>query len=357
MQFQLSTLFLVIFMVAASLALLGYCEDQDFAVFLGFVLLFFNATVLLAAVCVNRTRHLSLGVPSAMLILFFGVICSGLLLPAYSKAGNAAHRAMCVNNLKQIGLGLHNYHDAYGRFPPACIRDKHATPLYSWRVDFLPMFEYANIYDSLNRDEPRNSPQNAKVLNKSLPELICRSDNNWKDQSTNYVAIIGPGTAWRADGQVKLSDLPDRGSHTVAVVEVFDSGVHWAEPRDLTVDEALEGLRTGKGLRISSAHPGVINVLFADGTVRSLPSKMPISVWAKLFAGEIQDLDNIDRYIDASAPDMVDVSVYGSPRTPGKWLLILSIAVWLFSVVLLFRRAIKSRPQPMKAEIADGAFG
>ena len=114
--------------------------------------------------------------------------------------------------------------------------------------------------------------------------------------STSYMAIIGPGTAWREDGPVKLSDLPDGGSHTVMAVEVVNSGVHWAEPRDLTVDEALEGLKTGKGLRISTAHPGCINILFADGSVRTLPSKMPISVWKKLLAGEITDLDNIEYY-------------------------------------------------------------
>ena len=118
-------------------------------------------------------------------------------------------------------------------------------------------------------------------------------------------------------------------------VEVVNSGVHWAEPRDLTVDEALEGLKTGKGLRISSAHPDCINILFADGSVRTLPSKMPISVWKKLLAGEITDVENIENMIDPSAPDMVDVSVL--PSEPGKRLIILSIIVWLLSVALLFR--------------------
>jgi prepilin-type processing-associated H-X9-DG protein len=158
---------------------------------------------------------------------------------------------------------------------------------------------------------------------------------------TNYIAIIGPGTAWRDDGPVKFSDLPDNGSHTVMAVEVVNSGVHWAEPRDLTVDEALEGLKTGKGLRISSAHPGRINILFADVSVKILPSKMPISVWRELLAGEIKDLDNIEKMIDPSAPDMVDVSIHLS--APDQWKIILGAIVWLLSVVLLFRRAIKSR--------------
>ena len=137
-------------------------------------------------------------------------------------------------------------------------------------------------------------------------------------------------------------------------VEAVDSGVHWAEPRDLTVDEALEGLKTGKGLRISSAHPNCINILFADGSVRTLPSKMPISVWKKLLAGEIMDVDNIEVMIDPSAPDMVDVSVFSLPR-PDKWTIILGVIIWLLSIVLLFHRAIKSRPKPAEIEIAQDA--
>ena len=94
-------------------------------------------------------------------------------------------------------------------------------------------------------------------------------------------------------------------------VEVVYSGVHWAEPRDLTVEEALEGLKTGNGLRISSnRRPYRIYVLFANGNVWSLPSKMPISLWRKILAGEIKDWDIIEENMDPSAPDMVDVSIY-----------------------------------------------
>ena len=159
---------------------------------------------------------------------------------------------------------------------------------------------------------------------------------------------------------MKLSDLPDGGSHTVMVIEVVNSGVHWAEPRDLTVEEAIEGLKTGKGLRISTAHPSVISVLFADGAVRQLPAKMPISLWKKLLAGEILDLDNIEDQIDPTALDMVNVSIGPIDRSPGKWtviLIILGVFVWSLSVLLLFRRAIKSRPKLAEMEIAQDSVG
>jgi len=140
--------------------------------------------------------------------------------------------------------------------------------------------------------------------------------------------------------------LPEGGSHTVMAVEAVNSGVHWAEPLDLTVEEALTNMKTGKGLRISTAHPGRVNVLFADSSIQSFPSKMPISLWRKILAGEVKDVDKIEEYIDQSAPDMVDVSVNPLPTKFVKQIILLGVIVWLISVGLLFRRAIKSRRKP-----------
>ncbi|MGA2799540.1 MAG: DUF1559 domain-containing protein [Thermoguttaceae bacterium] len=297
--------------------------------------------MLLTALCLNRSEKLRSGVEYAFFLFFFGIICSWLLL-ANSSAREAARNAGCIHKLKAFGFALQCYHDANKHFPLVNICDKNGKPLFSWRVQILPMMEYGSIYGSLKIDEPWNSPHNAKVLSQVLLEYQCPSAHREKnDCFTNYIAIIGAGTAWREDGPVKLSDLPDRGSHTIMAVEVVNSGVHWAEPRDLTVEEALEGLKTGKGLRISTAHPSVINVLFANDMFQSLPTKMPISLWQKLLAGEVKDVNNIEEMIDPSAPDMVNVSVL--PSEPGKWAIILSIIVWLLSVALLFRRAIKSR--------------
>jgi prepilin-type processing-associated H-X9-DG protein len=348
MQYRLSTLFLIFFMVAASLALFGVWG------------IYIAAVLSIAALCLNRAKILGFGIMGAVFIIFIGSICAGLLTPAKATSREAGIRVRCLINLKQIGLALHHYHDTNKHFPPANTCDKDGKPLFSWRVEILPMLEHGHIYDSLKKDEPWNSPHNAKILNYKLPEFVCPRDTNKNDLSTSYIAIIGPGTAWREDGPVKLSDLPDGGKHTVMAVEVADSGVHWVEPRDLTVEEALEGLKTGKGLRISSAHPSAINILFADGSVQSLPSKMPISVWQIILAGDAIDLDYIRDSYDESAPDMVDISIYTPyplPYEPGKWKIILGAVVWLLSIVLLFSRAIKSRPKPAKIEIAQDVVG
>ena len=331
---------MIFFNVAASLALFGVWG-------LWVCLLVFSA-----GLCISRARTLASGVLYAVIVVLFELVFTGMLMPARAVSREAGKRAQCANNLKQIGLALLNYREIHGHFPAASIVDESGKPLFSWRAEILPMLEFGSLYDSLNKNEPWNGPHNEKLLGQfSIKQFSCPSDARDKDDfTTNYVAVVGPGTAWREDGPVRASDLPDGGSHTVMLVEVANSGVHWAEPRDLTLDEALERMKTGQGLGISSAHPSAINILFADGSVRCLRKDMPISVWKRLFAGEIKDIDRIDDEINESATDIPDFSFTPRERTfvpePKIWLYVLSFFVWLFSVVLLFRRAIKSRRKP-----------
>src|SRR5262249_61211271 len=66
----------------------------------------------------------------------------GLLLPAAQKVREAASRTRCQNNLKQMGLAVHAFHDSYNKLPPARIADQYAT----WCVMLLPYIEQGNLY-------------------------------------------------------------------------------------------------------------------------------------------------------------------------------------------------------------------
>ena len=91
-------------------------------------------------------------------VLMCGGILVALLLPAVQASREAARRAQCANNLKQIGLAFHNYHDAHKTFPPAYIPDKDGKPMHSWRVLILPYLEQQALYKRYNFDEPWDSP-------------------------------------------------------------------------------------------------------------------------------------------------------------------------------------------------------
>jgi hypothetical protein len=118
---------------------------------------------------------------------------------------------------------------------------------------------------------------------------------------------------------------------------VADSGIHWAEPYSLSADEILANMHAGQGVRISTYDPTGVNILFANGSVRHLPLKMPLSLWRKILAGEVTNYANIESQIGFGATDVVDV-YRGEPG-----LNIWAVIVWLIAVGMFFRRAIKSR--------------
>ncbi|QDV38421.1 DUF1559 domain-containing protein [Tautonia plasticadhaerens] len=95
-----------------------------------------------------------------VVIAIIGVLIA-LLLPAVQSAREAARRAQCTNNLKQIGIALHNYHDQLGSFPPGAIADESRGSIWSgtsqmnvlaWRALILPQMEGGNVYNALNFD-------------------------------------------------------------------------------------------------------------------------------------------------------------------------------------------------------------
>ncbi len=225
-----------------------------------------------------------------------------LLLPTYSSARAPARTSQCTNNMKQIALALYGYHDAYGCFPPAYVADEGGQPMHSWRVLILPFFEQATLYNQYRFDEAWDGPNNRRLADSIPYGFNCPSEPDGRSAYTNYVLITGEGTAW-ADGRApSLGDFTDGPAKTIMVVEVADSGIHWMEPRDLTLDQAMRGINSGSGTCISSWHPArgsgnkdrqeSANVAFADGTVVNLKNDYPRDKLEKLLTH--QDGEKVD---------------------------------------------------------------
>ncbi len=190
-----------------------------------------------------------------VVIAIIGILV-GLLLPAVQAAREAARRTQCVNNMKQLALAMHNYHDTYGVFPALGVRTinvpARAWHFYSWAMMILPYIEQRNLYDDVMVAMRENSVPapwtNWPRWNRDLPPYMCPSDIAPPDRSKspallNYKACVGddylqnhltpndpkvPGIVNRGIFQperwVSMSYISDGTSNTVMLGEMVVGG-------------------------------------------------------------------------------------------------------------------------------------
>jgi hypothetical protein len=187
-----------------------------------------------------------------------------------SEARDNARRAQSINNMKQIGLAMHNYHDANKHFPAAAIYSKDGKPLLSWRVALLPMMEYGNMYDQFHLDEPWDSEHNKQFIAKMPGEYRSPKSKLKEPGKTNYVVPVGPGTVFEGREGMLAKQITDGMSHTIMAVEVDDAhAVTWTKPDDLPYNPN----DPSKGL--GGVFNNVFIALFCDGAVRTINLPCP----------------------------------------------------------------------------------
>jgi RNA polymerase sigma factor (sigma-70 family) len=172
-----------------------------------------------------------------------------------------AYRKQSQNNLKQIGLAMHNYHDVYQEFPSAAICSRDGKPLLSWRVAILPFVEQRNLYEKFNLDEPWDSEHNKRLLPLmpkiyALPGVAAEGGN-----TTHYRVFVGPDAGFLIKKGRRMADITDGLSNTWMVVEARES-VPWTKPDELHSD------RNKPLPRLGNFFNGGFNAVFMDGSVR-----------------------------------------------------------------------------------------
>ena len=200
----------------------------------------------------------------------------------------AAMRPIAEADLRQIGMALHQYHDAMQSFPTAVV-DKTGKPLLSWRVALLPQLGADNLYRQFKLDEPWDGPNN-KALVSQMPKIFAppRTDTYGY---TFYRGFTGPGT-WlppqtgpRPVG-TRISNITDGTANTILVAEAAEA-VIWTKPEEME-------FAPGKVPAIGGVFGSGTHALFADGSVRFLRKGLDqrnLAMLIQIADGGVADFD------------------------------------------------------------------
>jgi len=289
---------------------------------------------------VRRTVRAGFTLIELLVVIAIIAILIGLLLPAVQKVREAAARMQCSNNLKQIGLGMHNYESANQKFPPgftsvpASVDGDGLGSGWGWAAYLLPQMEQDNLFRQINLSNDILHPGHAAVRVTVLKGFRCPSDTPIGDTYNsvgpagtlapvafaNYTACGGTfevsgfpdtntGTFLRNSGY-RFGDLTDGTSNTLFVTERSSQRspmTTWVgaitgsinPPLDLAHDdegpptlclfqtgEVDEGRTPNNPLGhvedASSRHTGGVNALLGDGSVRFLRNSINAFTWTGL---------------------------------------------------------------------------
>ena len=252
-----------------------------------------------------------------VVIAIIGILIA-MLLPAVQAAREAARRMQCTNNLRQIALALHGYHDAHSTFPPGVVgtrgdktrptvtvTDRNAQKQISWNVFILPQLEQQMVYEKFDFGKKFDHLSNLEATSFVIPTFLCPSTATMADDrkgdrteagrgATDYGGIYGAGflpsgevtfetpyggiLGWLAgkDYAIKISMITDGTSNTIVVAEDTGRGDAWqgawADGENIYHQGGTINFQQSN--EHWSDHPGGINAATADGSVHFLTEEM-----------------------------------------------------------------------------------
>ncbi len=295
----------------------------------------------------NQPRRFRSGFTLIELLVVIAIIAVliALLLPAVQQAREAARRSQCINNLKQLGLALHTYHDSMNAFPPGWIGVQGGIPNmqgpsgFAWGSHILPYIDQTPLYNQVNFNVSCTDPNNAVARQAVISVFRCPTDpstSTWGIPeegnpttilatlpTANYVGSFGtqgfedicenppfPAAQCTSDGMffhnssTRMRDVVDGTSNTVFLGEhrtntALDWHSTWvgvvpngeeAIARVLAVSDHTPNHPALHIDDFSSWHTGGVHLLFGDGRVRFITQNIDTNVFkamASRMGGEI----------------------------------------------------------------------
>lgn len=292
----------------------------------------------------SKSRRAFTLVELLVVIAIIGILVA-LLLPAVQAAREAARKTSCYNNMKQVGMALHMYHDTHKQLPAGWIAQLPGTqqsywfgePGWGWCARILPFMEQENLQDNLiDFESPISAPTNAQARLTAVPTFRCPSDiggptfvlpaggpyhgsgggyQPLKLAKGNYMGVFGtwdfhevcePGepdyNGCRGDGTffldrgVRLADITDGTSNTIVVGERSSKWAPSTWVGMVTGGDHAPARICGIGLfppnseeeeehythNFSSFHPAGTNFLLGDGSVRLIAETIDMQVYVSL---------------------------------------------------------------------------
>ena len=120
-----------------------------------------------------------------LVVIAIIAVLIALLLPAVQQAREAARRTQCKNNLKQMGLAIHSYHDTFEKFPPGSIAVNwnntaiaNVNTMMGWGIAILPFIDQAPLYNTYNANMNNANTVNQPIYQKNMAAYNCPSDPN-----------------------------------------------------------------------------------------------------------------------------------------------------------------------------------
>lgn len=223
-----------------------------------------------------------------------------LFLPtAVVSSRQASLRTQCVNNLKQIGLAMQNFHDVKKRFPSPMGEDASKPPI-SWRVSVLPYIEQQELYDAYDQNETWNSEENDLISKTAQPNLICPSNLRPERSArgryfTDYSIPTGDGTFFGNNESRRMSDATAGTSNTFMAVEACGQDIIWSQPKDISLNELplginLPGMKRGQSHGMfSSFHIKGFNAVLLDGSASFYNEEMDEEVLREMLRGTVPE--------------------------------------------------------------------